>query len=327
MSSLQRCSSSSSSSSNASSTSSLVNISSSTSATSRETTVAYVPYIRKRVAPMQLQVLQRMFDVKSHPTREERLILANEIGMELKAVTNWFQNKRQTAKRKALVWNGRRVNFTDKRSNSLNLDFARRPFLSDPSNPRPVRPTISLDHIAELCERPSVPLCSTPSKVTRPPLTPRSRRAHRNFTTPPSGRGIWNHMPSSPIAPQSSPSIEEARLAVLPSRSKTFRSLEWACLKARRLKQIDDDENDELPQLSLSNTSTDNGEETDTDVEELVTPIAKNIPLPPCNKLKHGKRTLSSKDKENRPVTVVGGSRQSEDVEAAMLLLGFMGRR
>lgn len=54
---------------------------------------------RKRVTPHQLKHLERVFASETHPSRGSREELAQELGMELKSVTIWFQNKRQSIKR------------------------------------------------------------------------------------------------------------------------------------------------------------------------------------------------------------------------------------
>lgn len=57
---------------------------------------------RKRVTPHQLKHLERVFAAETHPSRGSREELARDLGMELKSVTIWFQNKRQSIKRSVL---------------------------------------------------------------------------------------------------------------------------------------------------------------------------------------------------------------------------------
>ncbi|CAE6423194.1 Homeobox domain-containing protein [Rhizoctonia solani AG-1 IA] len=61
---------------------------------------------RKRVTPHQLKHLERVFASETHPSRGSREELARELGMELKSVTIWFQNKRQSIKRNVLTNGG-----------------------------------------------------------------------------------------------------------------------------------------------------------------------------------------------------------------------------
>ncbi|KAG9126390.1 hypothetical protein FRC07_003605 [Ceratobasidium sp. 392] len=58
---------------------------------------------RKRVTPHQLKHLERVFASETHPSRGSREELARDLGMELKSVTIWFQNKRQSIKRNILT--------------------------------------------------------------------------------------------------------------------------------------------------------------------------------------------------------------------------------
>ncbi|KAH7886103.1 hypothetical protein F5I97DRAFT_1202517 [Phlebopus sp. FC_14] len=276
-----------------------------------DVSLSYVPYVRRRNTPYQLKVLQQYFDVNSHPTRDQRQTLANDLGMELKSVTNWFQNRRQTAKRKSLAWN--------ENSNSPKTRPVRSsPYRSPCKKTLLKRSAISLDRIAELSERPNIP--SQTTEVPRTPLTPRTINVGKNSTTPRSPLNLWKYIPSSPIVPQSSPSQEEERMAILPSQAKTFRSLEWACLKARRDKRFDDDR-DELPSLpSLDHGVHFEGERTETEFDDLVAPnTSDNVArrAPHCE-VHSGTRAAAQNNS-----LVVSKSPQSEDVEAAMTLLGF----
>lgn len=42
---------------------------------------SYVPYVRRRNTPAQLDALNQLFEATLHPTRAQRQALANEIGM------------------------------------------------------------------------------------------------------------------------------------------------------------------------------------------------------------------------------------------------------
>ncbi|KAG2156628.1 uncharacterized protein EDB93DRAFT_1201266 [Suillus bovinus] len=273
----------------------------------------HVPYIRRRNTPQQLKALHQLLELTPHPTREQRLALATEFGMELKSVTNWFQNKRQTEKRKSLVWN---------ENNPPKIHAPQSRHLKQRHSNRSISSfSVSLDKIARLSERPSSPsLLLSADRAPPTPLTPRTTNVRAQSSPSPSE--LWKHIPSSPAIPQSSPSAEEARLAGLPSRSKTWRSLEWACLKARRERRVDDGgEDGDLPCLpSLSH-----GDGSDDGSYEALTPDSsvRCINLSPQSNSpsrfggEDNKGLLSDPEKP----------RQSEDVEAALTLLGFMARR
>jgi hypothetical protein len=221
-------------------------------------------------------------------------------------VTNWFQNRRQTEKRKSLVWNENNPPKTDAlQSRRLAKHHPKRTLSSFP---------VSLDKIAQLAERPSLP--SSPPIANRVSLTPRTPNVR--VQSSPSPSELWKHIPSSPAAPPSSPGAEEARLAVLPLRSKTWRSLEWACLKDRRDRRADDE--DDLPSLpSLSH-----GDGSDDGSYEALTPdTSANLDLSPKSNYS---RFGGEEDNKNLS-SDSSKCRQSKDVEAAITLLGFMAHR
>ncbi|KAL0571976.1 hypothetical protein V5O48_009978 [Marasmius crinis-equi] len=56
---------------------------------------------RTRPEPHQLAALNELYQRNAHPSVEERTALAQEVGMDLGKVTNWFRNLRQTRRRHA----------------------------------------------------------------------------------------------------------------------------------------------------------------------------------------------------------------------------------
>ena len=206
---------------------------------------SYVPYVRRRNTPAQLSALHQLFEATPHPTRAQRQALAKEIGMyvpssfvlclpdpgrysrEFKSVTNWFQNRRQTSRKKS-------SNENNPPKTRLAQSPARHPYrrLKTPLD----RSKISLDRIAALSERPSLTLQSNSLRL---PLTPRKSNVQQKNPSSPSE--LWTHMLSSPAVPPSAPDPEEARLAALSSQEKILYPLEWACLKARQKKWVDED--------------------------------------------------------------------------------------
>ncbi|KAG9308966.1 homeobox-domain-containing protein [Chiua virens] len=209
---------------------------------------------RKRFSSVQLMMLEQLFHQTSHPTREERDAVAQAAGMyvyyfsisldatdartrEMKSVTIWFQNKRQTERKVALHHatnqppDGHRgVPFPLPSSSSPLLAYASPPThairphtrtlsasLSTSSlhihTPRrkitPPRPRPSLDRIATRSES-RLPPPRTPTK----PHNPRA--------------SLWDNMPSSPLAPPASPPSRD-----LVEFMGSTRTLEWACAAAR----------------------------------------------------------------------------------------------
>lgn len=173
---------------------------------------------RKRFTNVQLTILEDAFHQNSHPSREERDALAKLGGMfvphfvsnvcfdtntniflrlrEIKSVTIWFQNKRQTERKVALN------NAEHNHSQPLSS-----PVTTDSTSSRP-----SLDSIASRSEL-----------RTSSPRTP-TRNSNPNAS-------IWDNMPPSPVARPISPSLREYADFSKSQRSK--RTLEWACAAAR----------------------------------------------------------------------------------------------
>ncbi|EAU92613.1 hypothetical protein CC1G_06624 [Coprinopsis cinerea okayama7 len=72
---------------------------------------------RSRPEPYQLDALKVLFTRTATPTIEERSALAQEIGMDVGKVTNWFRNLRQTARKR-----GSRFNDPDHEGGASGLD-------------------------------------------------------------------------------------------------------------------------------------------------------------------------------------------------------------
>ncbi|KAF8971805.1 hypothetical protein BDZ97DRAFT_1753051 [Flammula alnicola] len=194
------------------------------------TTIATTRRTRKRFTNVQLTMLENLFHQNSHPSREDREAVAKAGGMEIKSVTIWFQNKRQT-ERKTAASNNPDANImspnvvpnitstlhtfslhntaqhTTSRTSSPPFSISSRSTSSSTTSSRP-----SLDRVASRSELRAAA-----------PRTP-SRRQN------PSG-AIWDNMPSSPLAPPISPPARE--FIDFGKNPKTRRTLEWACAAAR----------------------------------------------------------------------------------------------
>ncbi|KAF8844194.1 homeobox-domain-containing protein [Paxillus ammoniavirescens] len=187
---------------------------------------------RKRFTSVQLMMLEQLFHQTSHPTREEREAVAQTAGMEMKSVTIWFQNKRQTERKVALHHATTQSNTEGHRqapfpsssshatasssstpSHSIRSSHARTLSTSSVHTPlrkiTPPRPRPSLDRVAARSE----------SRLP-PPRTPtKPRNPHAS---------LWDNMPSSPLAAPVSPPSRD-----LVEFMGTSRTLEWACAAAR----------------------------------------------------------------------------------------------
>jgi hypothetical protein len=106
--------------------------------------------------------------------------------------------------------------------------------------------------------------------------------------------------------------------------------LEWACAKARAEKLEEDDELFSVAEVDHREGGWDEMEtdyETDSEVEEAVTPDSSANFSPGFDiSWKQKKRTMLPQGKENIDPNFLAEYHPSEDVEAAMVLLGFMGR-
>jgi hypothetical protein len=192
-------------------------------------------------------------------------------------------------------------------------------------NARRLHPTISLDSIAGLHEKPAGPTVAINSQ--RPPLTP--HKTNRRSYSSTEKTDLWEHMPSSPIAPPSSPGAESFRFSALPFPSLTKKSLEWACAKARAGKQGEDDELLDIAEVDQREDSheMETDDETETEVDEAVTPDSSADLSPGFDiSYKHKQHVVLPGGKENVDPNFFPEYHPSEDVEAAMVLLGFMGR-
>ncbi|KAI0785047.1 hypothetical protein C8Q75DRAFT_777177 [Abortiporus biennis] len=262
---------------------------------------------RRRLLPEQLEALQALYDETSHPTKEERAALAAELGMELKSVNVWYQNKRRSMKRQAAAWKPENDTASVISSTSTSSIITSRSVLGRNSS-------FSLDCIASARERKD-------KTQIRPPLTPKRNRQSRPCSHSPDPNHLWEYLPSSPTtAPPSSPSRESTLLSALPPNSKTMRSLEWACAKeraSRKYKILEDDDDFFGPASmeirEVESMLFDQGEDTEIEQDEAITPensmeIWANV-ITPLRPGYIGDRTL--------------GTPSHPDVQAAITLLDF----
>ncbi|KAI6115279.1 hypothetical protein EV401DRAFT_1818899, partial [Pisolithus croceorrhizus] len=194
--------------------------------------VSHVPYGRRRNTREQVEVLQKVYSITAHPSRGQRQNLASELGMELKSVTNWFQNKRQTCRKKSLAY---KENVPPKHKTERPVSDSNHISRKAGSRSSIARSTVSLDEVAELSER-STRLRQSAATT---PFSLGISDIRKEVLTPRHSADLWKHMPSSPLTPHSPLKREEKDRSL---EAKAFRSLEWACLRARRVTQADDDE-------------------------------------------------------------------------------------
>ncbi|KAH8997365.1 hypothetical protein EDB92DRAFT_1415378 [Lactarius akahatsu] len=260
---------------------------------------------RKKPSVAQIQRLQAIFDSSRYINKEERSALAHEIGLDVKFITVWFQNRRQSDKRKAWTKRDR----ARKKENTCHRVHIRTVFS---------KPVVSLDQIASRLERvqsPVLPLAlpNTPRAVlstqkpgnSLEPVTPTRSKPE----------ALWAHMPSSPPDAPSSP----PRLMTTPRLVRSGKSLEWACAKERmgnkhRLKRDKRTRVVELQKASTRRPSAavkkEQESDSDSDQDSEASTLAQSQATNNCSTPK------------SRPDDLRGKS--TKDVEAAMALLQFL---
>ncbi|KAF8204106.1 homeodomain transcription factor [Pholiota molesta] len=210
-------------------TSSCASVSSEEDASMSSTTVTVIGSTRrtrKRFTNVQLTMLENLFHQNSHPSREDREAVARTGGMEIKSVTIWFQNKRQTERKTAQAGN------PDANAPSPNVV----------PNITSTLHTFSLHnsahHTVSRTSTSSPPFSVSSRGTARPTLDRVASRSELRAAAPrtPSRRqdnpgAIWDNMPSSPLAPPISPPARE--FIDFGKNAKTRRTLEWACAAAR----------------------------------------------------------------------------------------------
>ena len=226
-------------------------------------------------------------------------IYLTAIDRELKSVTNWFQNRRQTSRKKS---HSSSENYPTKTCLPPSPAHHRHRRSKMPLD----RSKISLDRIATLSERPSL---TFQLNAQRSPLTPRKSNVQQKRLS--SSSELWTHMLSSPAVPASAPDPEEVRLAALASRAKTLCPLEWACLKARQKKWADED----VDGLSMYPALGRRQEVDEDGMEPKVINLESGTALSPQSDV----LGLNKNGLFSRP----NMTPQFEDVEAAITLLGF----
>ena len=186
----------------------------------------------------------RVSRVFQHSTDNRRAIV--RYYREIKSVTIWFQNKRQTERKFAAS------------SNTNNTSSSAVPNITSTMH------TFSLNGTSQTASEPSF---STTSKSTanssRPSLDHVASRSELRVGAPrtpsrrhnPSG-AIWENMPSSPLAPPISPPPRE--FIDFGKNTRTRRTLEWACAAARMTEKNHPSEMESSSGISLSTLKTGN---------------------------------------------------------------------
>ncbi|KAF8201104.1 hypothetical protein K438DRAFT_1965623 [Mycena galopus ATCC 62051] len=217
-----------------------------------ESTDAMTRRTRKRFTNAQLMMLEQLFHQNSHPSREQREAVARSANMEVKSVTIWFQNKRQTERRMTLASDGGRT---------LPPVIIHNSHGSYPRVPSPIPSPSVASSVSSgsttstsASRRPSLDCVASRSELRAP--APRTPSRRHNPHAP-----LWENMASSPVGPMFSPPAHDY---VEFGQDQRTRTLEWACAR-RRLKGKAE------RGLTLPSLMSDD-EDTDVDLDEAVTP-------------------------------------------------------
>jgi hypothetical protein len=231
---------------------------------------------------------------------------------DVKFITVWFQNRRQSDKRKAWTKKDR----ARKKENTCHRIQIHTVFS---------KPVVSLDQIASRMERVQSPALSD---RTRAVLSTQKPDNSLEPATPTRSRpeALWAHMPSSPPDAPSSPPSDSLRSMTTPCLATSGKSLEWACAKERignkyRLKRGKGTRLIELQRASSRRSPVvlKKEQESDSDSDQ-----DTETPTPPQSQATSDNGTPSGAKatSESRPNELRGKS--TKDVEAAMALLQFL---
>ncbi|EKM61793.1 uncharacterized protein PHACADRAFT_204947 [Phanerochaete carnosa HHB-10118-sp] len=305
---------------------------------------------RKRFTSTQLMMLEHLYHQTSHPTREQREAVAKEASIELRSVTVWFQNKRQTERKVALHNNpagtddptlsamlfptiadarGRRISHHASRSpplsavsasSSSSVRTVRNHMYHHHSHPHQQRrPTVSLGAL----KRPSLDAIATRAERPEPRTPPRAR----TYSIPEDPRSLYEHMPSSPPSPLS-PAVERDRDLLdfgLRRRPRAKPTLEWACAAARlsgNKSAREEDRDGDVDMMVLDITGGDTEDEMDLPHEAL-TPSSSLSSQATVWRRSGNVRPIVPLDVNATPKPAAKTVSQNDVMEAALALCGL----
>ena len=231
---------------------------------------------------------------------------------DVKFITVWFQNRRQSDKRKAWTKKDR----ARKKENTCHKIRIHTVFS---------KPVVSLDQIASRLERVQSPALSERSRAV---LSTQKLENSMQPATPTRSKpeALWAHMPSSPPDAPSSPPSDGLRSMTRPCLVKSGKSLEWACAKERmgnkyRLKRDKGTRPVEpqraSPRRPQAVPQKEPGSDSDSDQDiEALTPAQSQATSD------NGTPSGAEAASESQPDELRG--KTTKDVEAAMALLQFL---
>ncbi|KAJ8076783.1 hypothetical protein PM082_001206 [Marasmius tenuissimus] len=194
---------------------------------------------KKRFSHAQTMMLENMYKHNSRPSRQERETLSKAGQIDIKSVTIWFQNKRQSERKVARAalegshhqqqQQRERRGSGHKRKHSSSpgshhSSASRLTPVSPRHVPLPPTPPVVFSSSFPPAIRPSLEQVASRSELAQSPSEPQTPRK-RDPRMP-----IWECMPASPPIPVESP---PAREFVEFGKLKRSITLEWACARRR----------------------------------------------------------------------------------------------
>ncbi|KAG2155571.1 hypothetical protein DEU56DRAFT_976152 [Suillus clintonianus] len=243
---------------------------------------------RHRMSSAQLMCLESLYQKDTHPSKHRKNQLADELGMDCKTITIWFQNKRQIAKRSKPSVSSSPLQIRPRNGVSKtpdhqlpvqSLSVLRRvssPSVNDTLQPV-ILPSVCLEksRTTPSPEKQERDVNNPPSKMSlqvKPLLSslgsfmssksPKKDQVRPTMTSRTNAQELWQHLPSSPTAPSSV--SDRGSEAYSPTRdekdtpcSKRGLTLEWACdrqTKRRRAGKDNGSDTDNSSRLWLGSS-------------------------------------------------------------------------
>ncbi|KAF9256750.1 hypothetical protein L218DRAFT_1081220 [Marasmius fiardii PR-910] len=204
---------------------------------------------RKRFSNVQTMMLENMYRHNPRPSRQERETLSKAGQLDIKSVTIWFQNKRQSERKSV----SHRVEGNQlpnqRRTSSGSSRHSRSPPVDQRSRSLPVPLSSSFPPAV----RPSLERVASRSELTQPP-EPQTPKRRLCTATGQNNLPLWECMPSSPPLPLESP---PPRDFVEFGKLKRSVTLEWACARRRMAEKVgeakamneEEEEDDEVDKI------------------------------------------------------------------------------
>ncbi|KZT75042.1 hypothetical protein DAEQUDRAFT_807306 [Daedalea quercina L-15889] len=151
---------------------------------------------RLRITQSQLERLDALYNENTHPSRQVKQSLANELSLPLKNITIWFQNKRQMTRRKSSRFTSREgleeVPGPRECGPSTKILLG---LTSDPASSREDTPSPDAKQGSPIKDRSDTPASVRVLQAAGKPSAAASRPGGFHV------QDLWNYYPASPLTP------------------------------------------------------------------------------------------------------------------------------